>query len=329
MVKDKILSEDIIRLVCEGFGGKNFDRKNNLIAFNAEDKNIEAVINECSNTGLFAEKKVVILRNVKKLLKDAKLSLLDYLNNPNPDTCLVMINSDDKGEIEKIFLFEAKEPAEEAKQRKAIIEKNVKIFEVDDLTHTELVGWIRSKFDDYEISDDTIEHFLQFSNNSPDEILSEIEKLKTYCLESKEITKDSVNLCNGIDKDFNEMDFIKAVIQRDTDNALKIYEKISLKRDVEVYLVFLLTSTFTAIYKLYDPASARLNEWQRNKELKLWSDEQKALLPYYNKCRQSVSVDKIVNGIGYIFDTDKLLKSSGGDKKTIMINLINNMCSLN
>ena len=326
-VKEKVLLDELVAVICEKFGGKGFDTKNNLISFNAEDKQIENVLNECSNMGLFSERKIIILKNVRKLLKDAKNSLIDYLGRSNPDSCLIMVSQDEEFAVDKIFMLDSKAETSSPDNRR-IIEKNVKIYQISDLTESELADWTEEKFSGYKISRDTINHFLQFTNYSTDEILSEIEKLKTFCHFTKEITPDSVNLCNGISKDFNEFDFIKAITGRKMNEALKIYEHISLKKDSEVYIVFLLNMAFIAINKLYDPNVSRLNGFMLKKELKIWYSDQENLIPYYKEFSRSAGQESIRKAFEHIYTTDKLLKTSGGDRKTVMTSLIKNICSL-
>ncbi|MCB0728205.1 MAG: DNA polymerase III subunit delta [Ignavibacteriae bacterium] len=336
-IDEKVLLDDLVKIICENFGGKNFDVKNNLISFNAEDRQNENIINECSNTGLFAEKKVVVLKNVKKLLKAGKLSLIDYIKRSNPDTCLIMTSDDDEFSVEKIFLLDAKETVKTKasddepsapKTSKKDIENNVKIYQVKGFSENELISWVKEKFDDYKIDKETIIYLLQFSNNTLDEILSEIEKLKTFCYYTKEITPDAVNLCNGIAKEFDESDFIKAITEKNKNTAMKIYDYISLKKDSEVYLVILLSSAFVAINKLSDPAVAKLDGFNLKRELKLWAPGWDSLIPYYKNFRKSIGQEKITAAFDYIHSADRSLKSTGGDKKMIMSRLINNICDL-
>jgi len=327
-LKEKVLTDDLIKIIGERFVGRNFNSKNNLTTFNGDDKIIENILNECSNFGLFSERKIVVLRNVKKLYKDEKLALIEYMKRGNPDTCLVMITAEDEFNPGKLFLYDSKDDPDRIQENRKVIEENVKIFEIEEFSEQDTITWVKEKFGEYNISDVNIKHFLQFSNYSFDEILSEIEKLKTYCYQTKEITLDSINLCNGIAKDFNEIDFIKAVVERRNERALMIYDRISLKKDVEVYLIFLLASAFTIINKLYDPAVSGLNGWQLKKELKLWFPDQEKLLPFYKNYRDSADTEKIRTAFGYIYQTDKILKTSANDKKSVMSTLINNICGL-
>lgn len=327
-LKEKVLTDDLIKIIGKRFVGKNYNTKNNLISFSGDDKIIENLLNECSNFGLFSEKKVVVLRNVKKLLKDEKLALIEYIKRGNPDTCLVMIAAEDEFNPGKIFLYDSKDDPDKLNENRKVIEENVTMFEIEEFTEQDKISWIKEKFGEYKISDSTIKHFLQFSNCSFDEILSEIEKLKTYCYQTKEITMDCINLSNGVAKDFNEIDFIKAVVERKNEEALIIYDRISLKKDVEVYLIFLLASAFTIINKLYDPAVSHLSGFPLKKELKLWFPDQEKLLPFYKRYKDSADSEKIKMAFSYIYQTDKIFKTSSVDKKNTMSTLINNICNL-
>lgn len=325
-LREKVLLDDIVKVIAASFIGEKFNINSNYIAFNAEDKMMENVLNECSNIGLFSEKKIVVLRNVKKLVKNERLALLDYLGRFNTETILIMTSYDEELDIDKVFFLDSKE--DHYKEYKATVSAQVRVFALEEFSENEMIDWIRKKFGDYKISDDTIRLLIEYSNYSFDEILCEVEKLKTYCYFTKEIRKDSIKICNGISKDFNETDFIKAVLSRDKNSALKIYDQITLKKDVEVYLVFLLTSAFIIINKLFDPATSKLQGFFLKKELKLWFADQEMLLPFYNQYKNSINTEKLRFAFEYIYATDKILKSSGTEKKTTMAWLINNICNL-
>ena len=83
-----------------------------------------------------------------------------------------------------------------------------------------------------------------------------------------------------------------------------------------------------SINKLMDPNSVKLKEWDLKRELKLWFPDQEKLIPYYRSFGKSIQQDQIRSAFEYIYATDKLLKTSGGDRKTVMVSLINNICSL-
>ncbi len=64
-----------------------------------------------------------------------------------------------------------------------------------------------------------------------EQINSEIEKLKIYCYESREINKNDINMCVGFSRDFDEFDLLEAVLTNNYKKAIQIYNKINLKED--------------------------------------------------------------------------------------------------
>lgn len=323
-IREKVLCDEIIKTAAENFLGKNFE-KNNLIFFNSGD--IENALIESQSSGLFSERKVVVVKNVNKLLKDSRMGLINYLGRFNPDVCLIITNNDEQPDTDKLFLLDSKDDGVDKSSIKKIIEKNLEIYELRSFSESETTEWVRKQFEDYEISVDTINHFLSFSNYSFDEILSEIEKLKTFTFKTKKITNDDVNLCNGISKEFNELDFIEAVIDGKNEMALRIYEHISLKKDVEVYLIFLLSSAFVAISKLRDEAVRSIQEFKLKYDLKMWYDDKMKLLQHYKKFAKSTEESKLNSVLELLYSADKTLKSSGIDKNVVMVSLINNICA--
>ena len=100
-LSEKILLEDIIKLLSNRFIGSSEDMMNNIKHYFSDNKDIENVISECSNVNFFTEKKIIIYKIVKKpgvkgVQKDDKNALLNYIKNHNPDTVLlvVVVNKD-------------------------------------------------------------------------------------------------------------------------------------------------------------------------------------------------------------------------------------------
>ena len=316
-VPEKILFEELISTLGQSFIGKEFNGKSHLKTFYSDDKNIEDVINECSNPGFFFEKKIVVYKIIKRtgvkgIAKDDKTALLNYLSKNNPDTLLIILIQEKEFTFSNFTEFE---------------NTDIEIFITGLISETDICEWVKHDFEGYKISDETIYHFLRFLNPSVDEIKTEIDKLKTYCALDKEITFDSVNLCVGATKDFNEDDFIEAVFLRDTNKALKIYDSMSLKEDVEIYFLVLLNSAFIGITKLFDPKMKELNDFQQNRELRIWKNSEKRR-NIYKKYGNSTNELKIIKAFDYIYRADKAFKTSSQDKRAVFTTLIRNLTEL-
>ena len=315
-LKDKILLDDIIKLISEKFIG-DINTKDNIKHYFSDGKNIEDVINECSNISFFTERKIIVYKIVKKpglrgIPKEDKTALLNYLKNSNPDIVLLMVVTDKDYNLNNF---------------KEFVDSGVPTFIFADDSEKDMISWIKEKFESYQIDEQTILYLLQFLNISYDEIITEVEKIKTYCAFSKEVTKDVINLCVGISKDFSENDFIEAVFSRDKNRALKIYENLTLKEDVEIYLLVLLNSAYIAMSKLLDPDTKRLKDWDLRRELKLWINPDKMLSIYKNYSRE-INELKLMSAFDYIYTAEKAFKSTNTDKKTVFTSLINKLSVL-
>ena len=315
---EKILLNEIISLIGEKFIGKTFNEKEHVRKFYSDDKNVEEFITTCSNLGFFSEKKIVLYKifkrpGVRGFSKDEKPAILNYLGENNPDTFLIFLVQDREYNFSN---FEDLEP------------KGVKFFAISEATEAETLEWVKEKFDDYKIDDETIIYLMKFLNFSFDEIFTEIEKLKSYCFNSKIITKESVNLCIGLSKDFSENDFIEAVLSRNANKALQIYDKLTLKEDIDIRLLAFLTSAFIAIAKLFDPEVNILVGYNLKRELRIWGDRGDNLVEIYKKYKSATNELKIMKAFDYIYKADKAFKTSAVDKKSVFSVLINNLTKI-
>ena len=310
---EKILLDELISLIAKNFTGEAIN-SNNIKTFFSDEKNIEGVLNECSNFSFFSDKKIVVLKILKRagtkggFTNQERQALINYINNNNPEVILLLVV------IDKEFNFDAYSD---------FINKNLTVYQISPVSDKDFIDWIKIKFTGYKITNDTIHHLIQFVNPSYDEINSEIEKLKTYCIDSKEITADDVNLCVGFSRDFNEIDFLQAVLTKNYNEAIRIYNRLTLKEDVEIYLVSLLSSSMISIGKLFDPNSSGMNEFALKRELKLWWKDSDKRLRILKEYKSKINELKLKQALDYIYQADKSLKSiSSENRKTILTNLI-------
>jgi len=316
-ISEKVLLTETLETIGNKFIGKSFKAEIDVKTFYSDDKNVEAAIGECANVSMFSAKKMIVYKVIKRpgvkgLPAADKEALLNYLSNPNPDALLIILIADKEFTISNFDEFTG---------------KNISFSVINSSDERGLIKWIKDKFGDYEISDDTILYLLQFVNKSFDEVISEIEKLKTYCYESKQINRDAVNLCVGISKDFKEVDFLEAVFTRNRAKALQIYDNLTLKEGNEIYLLILLNSGIVATNKLKDAAIRCKSQYDLKRELKCWFEFEK-LIPVYSRFSSEINELKIKEAFDYIYQAEKSLKSVNTDKKTVFAFLIDRITAL-
>jgi DNA polymerase III subunit delta len=317
-LSEKVLLEEFLEALGKKFIGKLFDVKKDVRKFFSNDKQIEDVINECSNLGFFTEKRIVLFRvekrpGVKGLSKDDKTALINYFKNSNPDTILIL------------HILDAEYTLSNFDELKS---ENVTFYIAEETSAETIISWAKVKMEGYEINEDALILLLRYVNPSYDEVYTELEKLKAYSGTGKKINIEDINLCVGLTRDFNELDFIAAVLSRDINKALKIYDLLSLKEEIEIRLVSYLISAFIAIYKMFDP---KINEYQGynlNRELKLWGKTADKMKVIYEKYKSATNELKIMKAFDYIYKADKAFKTSSPDKRAIFTTLVSNLASL-
>lgn len=66
----------------------------NFEVFDDENFDMQAIINACNGVPFASEKKLIVVKNFSKLIKDDEKKLTDYAKNPNPTTCLILISNE-------------------------------------------------------------------------------------------------------------------------------------------------------------------------------------------------------------------------------------------
>ncbi|MCU0371755.1 MAG: DNA polymerase III subunit delta [Ignavibacteria bacterium] len=322
-LSEKILFDEFIELLTSKFIGDTLDKENHIRTYFSDSVTTEEVINECSNFSFLSDRKIIVYRLVKKsgvrgISKEAREAFLSYARNPNPDTVLTVHVPDREYNFANFTDFET---------------QGIKIsaIKTDDLQT--LSAWIKGRFRGFSIDDESITHLLQFVNPSYDEVSSEIEKLKTYCTGRKEITIDDINLCVGMTKDFNENNLFEAILNRNFEKAIGIYNNMSSKTaasssEVELRFIGYMNNLFIAMHKLRDAGMyGRSHDFRLFSELKLWKDGYR-MIKIYKDYLSGLNELKIKKAFDYIYLSDRALKHTQQDKQLVISNLIHNLINL-
>ena len=208
----------------------------NLITYDMEEVNISVAIQDLDTYSLFNEKKVVFCKNASFLssLKceiDHDIDLLTkYLNNPNPDNILIisLTKLDGKKNIVKLI-----------KEKCTLIDDNIDINK-----------YIKDKLKGYKIENDAITYFTINMNDDISHINNELEKLMELKYDSKVITKDDIDLVVIKRIDNNIFDLIDAIISKNKEKSLKIYENM-VNYGEDIFKIFVsLSNQIRLIYQV-------------------------------------------------------------------------------
>ena len=142
-----------------------------------DDDKQNQLLADLSAFSLFSERKLIVVRQIKKLTINARKELLDYLKSPNPDTCLVLIAEeyDDRNTLQKS------------------LRSNTILVDVRVPFPYKMKEWVSFivKSKKYKINDGTISNLIDLYGDSIAHVVNELEKI-TLMVGTETIIDDSI-----------------------------------------------------------------------------------------------------------------------------------------
>lgn len=227
--KDYSINNEI-KKICKNIDDMNISR------YDLNNDLISLVIEDAKTISLFGDKKIVIADNANMFTastsKDSEI-IEDYLKNINEYTDLIFIVHSDKIDARK-------------KITKAIKEKG-KIIEFND--DLDAVSLIRRLFKDYNIEYSDIKLLIDRVGNNPLIITNEINKIKIYKGNDKNITsEDILNLTNKI-IEIDVFKLIDYIVRKDKENALELYNEMLKVNEEPIKIIVILANQFRIMYQ--------------------------------------------------------------------------------
>jgi len=207
----------------------------NVSRYDLEEDEIGVVLNDALTMSLFEENKIIICDNSNIFSGSVKADEIieEYLNNPNPNTQI-------------IFILNSEKPDERKKITK-LIKKNgiVKCFN-DQL---DIHGLIRNLLKDYKIDYNSINTLIDRVGSNPLIIQNEINKIKIYKGENKNITEEDIlNLTTKI----IEIDIFKLIdyiVKGNKEKALEMYYEMLKMNEEPLKIIIMLANQFRIMYQ--------------------------------------------------------------------------------
>lgn len=185
----------------------------NIVKYDLLETEFADLIEELQTISFFTGQRVVLVSGVLELYKldeyDQK-RFIDYLENPNPDTILIMytsqLSSDDHPITKALNLY-------------------VKITKIEEFKKEELDIVIRKSFEEegYQISSDAVSELIERTNADYPTIEQEITKLKLYAYDHKSINVQAIRLLVSKNLDVNIFELSSAIVVKDRTKAIQIY----------------------------------------------------------------------------------------------------------
>ena len=203
---------------------KNIKGEFELIKYDLEINTIDDVIESLDTYGLFSNKKIVLAYNPPFLVQKQEDNLdkfFKYLDNPS-DNILILITPKINNVLKVV----------------KTINKYFKIIKLNDIN---LEGFIKDNLEDYKMDRMTLMYFLSKVSKDLNAILTELDKLKMYKLDSKVILKEDIDLVTRESFENTIFDLIEAIIKKDKKKSYELYNHF-ISSGTEIFQILVLVS---------------------------------------------------------------------------------------
>lgn len=212
----------------------------NQMVLYGRDVSIDDIVSNAKRFPMMAERQVLIIKEAQHLSRTIE-KLVDYVNNPQPTTVLV-INYKYKKIDKRKALYKA-------------LQKSSVVFESKKLYENQVADWIRRVLASkkYSITPKAAQMLVEFLGTDLSKINNELEKLQLIVAEGTQITPEQIEENIGISKDFNNFELRKAVGEKNTFKAHQIinYFSDNPKDNPTVVTVSLLHNFFTQLLQYH------------------------------------------------------------------------------
>ena len=227
--KDFEIEEEIKKL------SKGIDEMN-ISKYDLNNDMLSLALEDAKTMSLFDDKKLVIVDNANMFTgstsKDSEL-IEEYLNHINENTTLVLIVHNDKLDTRKKIT--------------KLIKKVGKVQEFNDELDT--TSLVRRLFKDYNIDYKTIQLFIDRVGSNPLIIQSEINKIKIYKDNDKNITEEDILNLTAKLIEIDIFKLIDYIVRKNKEKALELYYEMLKMNEEPIKIVVILANQFRIMYQ--------------------------------------------------------------------------------
>lgn len=208
----------------------------NISKYDLNNDMLSLALEDAKTMSLFGDKKLVIADNANMFTgstsKDSEL-IEEYLNHINENTTLVLIVHNDKLDTRKKIT--------------KLIKKVGKVQEFNDELDT--TSLVRKLFKDYNIDYKTIQLFIDRVGNNPLIIQSEINKIKIYKDNDKNITEEDILNLTAKLIEIDIFKLIDYIVRKNKEKALELYYEMLKMNEEPIKIVVILANQFRIMYQ--------------------------------------------------------------------------------
>lgn len=306
---EKILVEpDMHDLNYSVFHISDKNEKQSESPMGTSEKNIvlENALSSANSLPFISDKKMVVIKNIHKLVEPQDELLKKYIEKPHLSTCLVLVGGD-------------KLPKREIFKR---IEKLFPTVNFYNLSDSRICEWIIEYTKTYSknISSDAADEIIKITGNNLSDIKNEIDKLVLYSGEKSEIEPSDIEICCGHFRENTVFELMPALANKKTETAIKILINLFNSGEDEYMILAALTDRYRKYLKFNELTVTGIGEGEAalRTGVKFFQDRFINDARQFNNSEIKLFLDKIL-------ETELKMKS-GGNSKIHIEKLLFDLC---
>ncbi len=229
--RHQLLLREAVKRLADAIGTEGSDALD-VVRLSAREDDADRVLAECQTLSFFGGRRLVVVADPLTYRVDAQKKLTPYIENPNPQTVLVLTQEVEGSQMKRRLPANKLVKACRAAADAAVAEYEIK---------SGVGSWIKAAFAQRgkHVEPDVVKYLLRWVGDDLDTLSTEVEKLAEAAGGSALI---DLPLCRQVVVTAGEAevyDFIGAVIERDREKALALLEPL-LEKESEVGNAFAL-----------------------------------------------------------------------------------------
>jgi len=299
--------EEAVRLVCAAAVSPE-NRDFNFSLFHGRDFKAAELIDQANTFPVFAERRLVLLKDVHDASADQLEQLADYLNDPVPETLLLVTG----GKIDSRRKFFKKfKQAGQSVEFKRVYDNQLPSL-VRDIARERGVTFTA----------DSLPAFCRRVGTNLVEVSGELEKLISYLGERNLVEEEDVAAVVSDTRVESVFDLTDALGEGERAQALRLLSRLLDDGQAPLMVLAMLTRHFRQLWKARELVERRTPQNDLARQV--------GVSPYFLKglVRQSSYYD--ASDYRSLFErflaTDIALKSSGGEPRALMEQLVLEIC---
>lgn len=303
----------------------------NYIIIDGKEMDFDKIFNACETLPFMSEKKIVIVRDLplfkskKEMdedLKELNISssnnkLLKYIEGLEDYLCLIF--------VEKYNTID---------KRNALYKRIKKVGEAIEFTKLkgkDLDDWIQGSFKKYgkKISKANINYFIQQSSyfdSKQDKTLYDLEneiiKISNYLSDSKEATKENIDLLVTKPLEMNVFNLLNSISQKNGENALKLFNEMYMSNEPVLFILHMIVRQLRNMLNIKVLRMKGYNEGEVHGKVGLSDYEYRKVSNQSN----NFTIPQLERAMLHCLETDKKIKLSSVNDRLALEILITNLC---